>query len=93
MTHERIYSPPTPIARTLEQVTGWLESPGLVLLAESSGYWNVLADLVKRSRVTGPRVHDARIAALCMHHGVRELLTVDRDFGRFGQLTTRNPLA
>jgi toxin-antitoxin system PIN domain toxin len=93
VTHERIYSPPTPIARTLEQVTGWLESPGLVLLAESSGYWNVLADLVKRSRVTGPRVHDARIAALCMHHGVRELLTADRDFGRFGQLTTRNPLA
>jgi uncharacterized protein len=93
VTHERIYTPPTPLSRCLEQVSAWLESPGLVLLAESPGYWNVLADLVKRSRVTGPRIHDARIAALCMHHGVRELLTADRDFGRFGQLTTRNPLA
>jgi uncharacterized protein len=37
-------------------------------------------------------VHDARIAALCAGHGVRELWTVDRDFSRFPGLTTRNPL-
>ncbi len=40
----------------------------------------------------GPNVHDARIAALCLHHGVRELWTVDRDFSRFSGLHTKNPL-
>ena len=41
--------------------------------------------------IAGPKVHDARIAALCLEHGVRELWTADRDFGRFPDLR-RNPL-
>ena len=43
-------------------------------------------------RVVGPQVHDARIAALCRLHGVRELWTADRDFTRFDGLVVRNPL-
>ena len=92
VTHERIYSPPTPLTKAIEQVSAWMESPTLVLLSESDGYFQVLASLVGKSKVTGPRVHDARIAALCMHHGVKELLSADRDFSRFGTLETRNPL-
>jgi hypothetical protein len=42
--------------------------------------------------VVGAQVHDARVAALCRLHGVRELWTADRDFGRFPDLTVRNPL-
>jgi predicted nucleic acid-binding protein len=37
-------------------------------------------------------VHDARIAALCVQHGVRELYSADRDFSRFPQIAVRNPL-
>src|SRR5437016_4088870 len=33
-THPRIYNPPTPLARALDQVDAWLESPTLVLLTE-----------------------------------------------------------
>jgi predicted nucleic acid-binding protein len=43
-------------------------------------------------RVAGPQVHDARVAALCLLHGVQELWTADRDFGRFPGLKVRNPL-
>ena len=39
-----------------------------------------------------PCVHDARIAALCLQHGVRELWSADRDFGRFPALRVVNPL-
>lgn len=92
VTHERIYSPPTTTAKALEQIGAWLESPSVVLLSESSGYWDVFSLLIGKSKVHGPRVHDARIAALCVHHGVRELLSADRDFSRFGDLKTRNPL-
>ena len=92
VTHERIYSPPTTTAKALEQVSAWLESPSVVLLSETAGYWDVLARLLGKAKITGPRVHDGRIAALCVHHGVRELLSADRDFSRFGDLKTRNPL-
>src|SRR5229473_8418227 len=34
VTHPRIYAPPTPLARALDQVDAWVESPTLVLLAE-----------------------------------------------------------
>ena len=93
VTHDRIYSPPSTTAKALEQINAWLRSPSVVLLSEADGYWEVLARLIEKSKINGPRVHDGRIAALCIHHGVRELLTADRDFSRFVGLRTRNPLA
>jgi uncharacterized protein len=49
-----------------------------VLLAEGDEYWPTLKTLVTRGRVAGPAIHDARIAALCRYHGVRELWSADR---------------
>jgi toxin-antitoxin system PIN domain toxin len=92
VTHPRIYQPPTPLPVALDQVAAWLESPSVVPLAESAGYWSVLAATVTAGQVTGPQVHDARVAALCVHHGVRELWTADRDFSRFPEVRVRNPL-
>jgi toxin-antitoxin system PIN domain toxin len=92
VTHARIYAPPTPLTKALAQVSAWLESPTLALLAEGEGYWGVLARLLERSRAAGAQVQDARIAALCIHHGVRELWSADRDFSAFGELKFRNPL-
>jgi toxin-antitoxin system PIN domain toxin len=92
-THPAVFDPPTPLAQALEQVEAWLEAPALVLLAERSGYWSRLRLLAETGRASGPRVHDARVAALCLSHGVDELWTADRDFGRFRELRTRNPVA
>ena len=92
VTHPRIYRPPTPLASAVDQVDAWLESPGAVLLAEVDTYWAVLRECLLSGRAAGPTVQDARIAALCLAHGVHELWTHDRDFGRFAALTTRNPL-
>jgi hypothetical protein len=36
-------------------------------------------------------MHDARVAAICIHHDA-ELWTADRDLGRFLALSTRDPL-
>ncbi|MGH8256156.1 MAG: type II toxin-antitoxin system VapC family toxin [Steroidobacteraceae bacterium] len=92
VTHERIYSPSSSAINALEQISAWIESPRVVLLSETAGYWDLLALLVEKSKITGPRIHDARIAALCIHHEVRELLSADRDFSRFAALRIRNPL-
>ena len=83
---------PTPLAAAVAQVEAWLESPSLVLLPESEGYWPELRTALQSGRVAGAQVHDARIAALCQLHGVRELWSADRDFSRFFGLTVRNPL-
>ena len=92
VTHPRIYKTPTPLAGALDQVDAWLGSPSVTLLAESADHWSTLEPLLLASRVSGPQVHDARIAALCLQHGVRELWTADRDFGRFAPLRSVNPL-
>ncbi|MGE0029899.1 MAG: type II toxin-antitoxin system VapC family toxin [Steroidobacteraceae bacterium] len=93
VTHPRIFSPPTPLPAALDQVDAWLESPVVMTLTESTGYWDRLRDQLKTGKVAGARVHDARIATLCLHHGVRELWSADRDFSRFPQLAVRNPLS
>ncbi len=92
VTHPRIYLPPTPLDLAVDQVAAWLEVPTLVLLGETDGYWDELRRVVAAGRVAGPQVHDARVAALCRHHGIDELWTADRDFSRFAELSCRNPL-
>ena len=92
VTHLRIYAPPTPLSRALDQVDAWLESPTLALLVESQAHWETLRTLLEAGRVCGAQVHDARIIALCRQHGVRELWSADRDFGRFAGLKVVNPL-
>lgn len=91
VTHPRIYSRPTPLANVTDQVEAWFESPSLVLLAETEGYWPELRSVLEQGRISGLQVHDARVAAICQDHGVPELWTADRDFGRFPTLNVRNP--
>ena len=92
VTHPRIYAPPTPPAKALDQIDAWLESPTLRLLTEAEDHWSIMRALVDRAQIAGPKVHDARIAALCREHGVRELWSADRDFSRFPNVTVVNPL-
>lgn len=93
ITNPRIFRTPTPLDEALAQVDAWLSSPMVVTLSEEGqGYWEVLASLVRKGRIQGAKVHDARVAALAIFHGVDELLTADRDFGRFPDLPSRNPL-
>lgn len=92
VTHARIFTPPTPLEKALDQVDAWMQSPSLVLLGEEAGYWKTASALLKTSAVTGPRIHDARIAALATFHQVDVLCTADRDFTRFSKLKTLNPL-
>jgi uncharacterized protein len=93
VTNGRIFKVPTPLSDALGCVEALMESPSVRLLSESPTYWRHLAALAARASVSGGRVHDARVAAICLDHGVRELWTIDRDFSRFGALRVRNPLA
>ena len=92
VTHPRIFEPPTSMSLALATVNRLLAQSRVDPLAETADHATVLAGLLTRSDVVGPKVHDARIAAICLAHGVNELWTADRDFSYFPQLRTHNPL-
>jgi toxin-antitoxin system PIN domain toxin len=92
VTHPRIFDPPSPLDVAIEAVETWSQSPQFTFLGETDDYLATLKTALLGGRIRGPQVHDARIAALCLAHGVTELWTADRDFTRFPMLTTRNPL-
>ena len=74
------------------QFQAWAASPSNHMIGETDGFANILQRFVSRPHVVGGVVHDARIAALCVAHGVETLLTRDRDFSLFPELPTRDPL-
>jgi predicted nucleic acid-binding protein len=50
-----------------------------------------MEEVLRDGAVAGNLVHDAHIVALCIEHGVSEILTGDRDFRRFGGLKVVDP--
>jgi uncharacterized protein len=92
VTHPRIWksAASTPEQAWL-QLEAWFGAPALRLLAETPDFAALLADFARRRRVRGPVIHDARVAAVCVAHGVEKLLTRDRDFALFPELVTEDP--
>jgi toxin-antitoxin system PIN domain toxin len=90
VTHSRVFAPPVPLELALHDLSQILASPTLVLLSETERHAEVMMAVVNESEATGNLLHDAHIAALCIEHGVSELLTGDRDFNRF-PLHVANP--
>lgn len=91
-TNSRIYKPASTLDQALAFMKSLLDSPGCHVLSEGPSHFEKLAEITRAGRVSGARIHDARIAAICLQHGVRELWSADRDFSSFPQLKVRNPL-
>lgn len=87
------WRPQTSPSQAIAVVRALLASPSARLLGEGANHLEWLEKFAARGNVHGGGIHDARIAAICLSHGVRELWTADRDFSRFPELKTRNPLA
>lgn len=93
VTHPRVFHPPVPLEVALEDLHRVLASPSLFLLTETVRHASVLDQTIRQAGATGNLVHDAHIAALCLEHGVSELITGDRDFSRFAGLKVLNPFS
>ena len=92
VTHPKIYDLPTPLSTALAAVEAWQASPSLRLLGEGAGYWEVISAQATAGKIKGPKIHDARIAAICIHHRVKKFWTADRDFSSFPKIACENPL-
>ncbi len=74
------------------QLIAWTVSPSNRLIGETGDFLEILSSFVQRPGVVGGMVHDARMVAICVAHGVEALLSRDRDFSLFPELRTRNPI-
>lgn len=92
LTRPGVFKTPSSVESAFESLYPLAALPHCEFLAEGEGHLDTLRDLALAGRVAGPAIHDARIAAICIRHGVRELWTADRDFSRFPQIKVRNPL-
>jgi len=92
VTHRKVFDPPSPMDDALAAVSDLLALAGMQPLAELADHSVLLGELLTASKVSGAKVHDARVAAICLSHGVDTLWTADRDFSYFPSLHTANPL-
>lgn len=92
VTHAKIFNVPSSIELALKFFDELFSGPNLRLLAETEMHWVHLKNILLPGKFSGPKVHDVRIAALCVQHGVRELWSCDRDFNRIKGLKVVNPL-
>ena len=91
ITHPRVFHPPVPLEVALTDLGAITDSPSLLLLSETERHVELMTSIAKEAGVTGNLIHDAHIAALCIEHGVTELISADRDFLRFKPLKIVNP--
>ena len=92
VTNRRLWNEPTPPMRAIDQIESWLESPLVVLLSEGPRHEKVLREVLTESGITGSKVHDARIVAVCREHGIETIWSADRGFSRYPGLRVVNPL-
>jgi toxin-antitoxin system PIN domain toxin len=92
VTNPRIFKNPTTTEDALRQCANLLEAPALTVLTEAADSFDGLSAILSQSRVIGAAVHDARVASVCIENGVKVIYTMDRDFSRFSQLKSENPL-
>ena len=92
VTNPRIFKTPTSTQTAITVVRELGAQQQARLLGESHRHLDILDRLCLSATVTGSKLHDARIAAICIGHGVSELWTADRDFSYFPELKTGNPL-
>lgn len=84
---------PTSVVAAFRFLDLLLASPSLRRLLPTEDTSRVLREVLEESGARGRRVHDAHIFALCLEHGVRELLTADKGFRLFRGIKVTNPFA
>ncbi len=92
VTHRRTWVMAHTMDQAFEAIGRMTASPQTRLIGEGPSHLATVRGLATASGIAGAQIHDARIAAICLSHGVRELWSCDRDFGRYPTLRVRNPL-
>lgn len=89
-TNPAILPTPMSVDEATGQVEAWLGAPAAVVAEPTARHAGVLRGLLRESGSAGNLVTDAHLAALAVEHGA-DIVSFDRDFGRFAQVRHRLP--
>ncbi len=91
VTNPRASLYPLTLEQALGIVTLWLDLDNTHLINLEKKNWPIFAVMLREGQAAGNLVMDAHLAALATSCGAR-LATTDRDFSRFSDIRTVNPL-
>lgn len=83
VTHPKVFNPPSKLVQALDFAKAVTEAPACRLLKPGKHYLDQFFSVMQEADARGNLVFDAQIVALCREHGVSKILTNDRDFERF----------
>lgn len=87
VTHRSGFSPPSSLPQAMGFIRSLAASPSCRVALPHGDFLHHLELALRESDAKGNLVHHAQIAALCHQHGIETILTNDRDFNRFPDLT------
>lgn len=89
-TKSGIFPRPLTVTESFGLVEAWLAQPAAVVVEPTARHISVLVELLQAVGAGGNLVSDAHLAALAIeHHG--QIVSFDRDFGRFAGVKWENP--
>jgi toxin-antitoxin system PIN domain toxin len=92
-TRPGLFPNPLTLGEAMAAVEDLLKRPHVRTNGESEQFWSSFRELAVEAQIRGDMVTDAHIVALMRSHGVRTILTRDRDFRRFDGIRVRDPFA
>ncbi|MDF1815936.1 MAG: PIN domain-containing protein [Verrucomicrobiales bacterium] len=92
VSRNRPYNPPSSIEQCFKAFDKWRKSSSLQFIGEGPGYYEKFRKLAASQNPVGDEIEDIRIAAICIHHGVDEFWSADRDFSSFSSIRCKDPL-
>lgn len=86
-TRSGVFANPLRPARAFSFLEAWLNADNVRVIHPSEHHFATLRGLLEKTGTAGNLTTDAYLAALAIEHGA-ELVSFDRDFGRFDDLRT-----
>lgn len=89
-THPRVFPNPLTLAQAHAYLEEWMSSEACTVIAESDHHLRVLGESRQDvGRLTGNIIHDFHHAVLMREHGIKQILSLDRDFRTFPWIEMR----
>jgi toxin-antitoxin system PIN domain toxin len=91
-TNPSILAAPMSVDEATGQVETWLSAPAAVTVDPTARHIHALRGLLREAGTGGNLTTDAHLAALAIEHGA-DVVSYDRDFGRFAGVRHRVPMS
>lgn len=90
-THPSIFERPLSPTEAVGNIRSLVERPNVRTPGEDERFWPALQEAISTTTARGNLVPDAQIAALMRTHGVRTIISHDRDFRKFPGIDVLDP--